>query len=88
MSRLLLIMVIVLFVWYERELLWIALSPIIDIIVCIIFILAVFIVLVCEIALIVIAPIAYSLGYDSEKWHVAIARKMMMFNVGKKKDES
>lgn len=88
MSKLLLCMVIILFAWYERELIWVALSPIIDIIVCVLFIVLVFLVLICEIALIVIAPIALFLGIDSRMWHVTIARKFMLFNTGKKKDES
>jgi len=85
MSGLLLCIVIVLFLWYERELIGVALAPIIDIIVCTIFIVLVLIVLVCEIALIVIAPIAYVLGRDSRKWHVVIARKLML-NWGSKNE--
>lgn len=77
MSRLFLIIVVILFLWYERELVGMALAPIINIIVCIVFILTVFVVLVCEIALIVVAPIAYSLGYDSGEWHSNILKKSM-----------
>jgi len=87
MSKLLLCIVIALFIWYERELVGVALAPIINIIVCILFILAVFIVLVCEIALIVIAPIAYSLGIDSGEWHSNILKKSMTI-FGSKKNES
>ncbi len=86
MSRLLLCVVIVLFLWYERELVWIALSPIIDIIVCLLFIVLVFLVLVCEIALIIVAPLAYGMGIDSREWHVTIAKKFMLFNTGKKNE--
>lgn len=86
MSRLLFIMVIVLFIWYEREFIAIALTPIIDITVCIIFILVVLVVLMCEIALIVVAPVALLLGIDSRQWHTKIAKKITLF--GGKKDES
>lgn len=86
MSRLLLIMVIILFAWYEREFVAIALTPIIDIIACVIFMIDLLAVLVCEFALMIVAPIAYSLGIDSREWHIQIAKKLTLFK--DKKDES
>jgi hypothetical protein len=43
---------------------------------------------VCEVALILIGPIAKVLGYDSEKWHADIAKKIMLFFNAGRKDES
>lgn len=77
MSKLFLFAVIALVIYYEWDFVAVALTPIIDIIVCILFILAMLVVLVCEIALIVIAPVALLLGIDSRMWHVDITKKSM-----------
>ena len=78
MSRLFIAAIAGLLIYYEWPVVKIALSPLIDIVVVLCFIVLMLILLVCEIALIVIGPMAVIFGYDSRLWHVVIARKVMM----------
>jgi len=61
-----------------RAMLLATISPIADIIVCVVFIFLLVVLLVCEIAMMVIAPAALLFGYDSRNWHVALAHKIML----------
>lgn len=78
MSRLFLFAVIALVIYYEWEIVKVALSPLIDIFVCAVFLVILSLVLVCEVALIVIGPMAVIFGYDSRQWHTLIAKWLMM----------
>lgn len=70
--------IIVLTIYFDWELVKTVLTPIIDIMVSLWFIVMLLIVIVTELALIVIAPVALLLGYDSREWHVNAARKLML----------
>ncbi len=74
---LLYIIVIVLVLYYEWQLIAAALAPIIDIGVALFFMVALAVVIVVELCLIVIAPVALFLGYESNDWHTRAARKIM-----------
>lgn len=84
MSGLFLCVLIILFLWYEQEIVGVALAPLIDILISIIFIVLLFILVLCEVALILIAPIAFLLGKDSREWHKQVAKKIMLEGVIKK----
>lgn len=75
---------IVLAIWYERELIKTALAPLIDISVCVAFLVLLILLIVCEVALMVIAPVALFLGHESRDWHTRIARKIMLHELGRK----
>jgi len=64
-----------------RQVIWQVIAPISDIVVCVVFIILLAVLLVCEIAMMVIAPVALILGYDSSKWHIELARKIMLTKV-------
>lgn len=63
--------------YFEWDLVTTALSPIVDIIVSVFFIFMLAVVIVVELALIVIAPVALVFGYESRQWHINAARKLM-----------
>lgn len=77
MSTLLCITIIVLVLYFEWELVKTALTPIIEITVSIFFIAMLAVIVVVELALMVIAPVALLLGYESREWHIKVARKLM-----------
>jgi len=60
-----------------RAILLTIVTPIIDIIVCITFIILLIVLAVCEMAMMVIAPIALLCGRDSREWHVTLTHKIM-----------
>jgi len=64
-----------------RQVMWQVIAPISDIVVCVVFLILVSVLLVCEIAMMVIAPVALILGHDSRKWHIELARKIMLTKV-------
>lgn len=64
--------------YLEPELVKTALAPIIDIVVSIFFIIFLVVVIVAELALIVVAPVALVFGLESRQWHVKVARKLML----------
>jgi len=85
MNTLLVIIVIVLVLYFEWDLIFTALAPLVDICVCAFFIAVLAVVIVIEAALVVIAPVALVFGYESRDWHVNAARKIL---AGRNKDES
>lgn len=78
MNTLLCITIIVLVLYFEWELVKTALTPIIDIAVSIFFIARLAVIVAVELALMVIAPVALLLGYESREWHINVARKLML----------
>jgi hypothetical protein len=74
---LLYVILIVLVLYFEWQLIRTALSPLIDIGVALFFILMLAVLIIVELALIVIAPAALFLGYESRDWHIRAARKIM-----------
>lgn len=84
MNILLYIAIVVLVIYFEWELVQTALQPIVDIAVSVFFIAMLLVVVVAELALIVIAPIALFLGFESREWHIKVAIKLM-YAGGKKK---
>ena len=77
MSGLLSGILILLVIWLEWTLVKTALAPLIDIAVAIYFIAKLTVVLVVEVGLIVIAPTALFLGFESRQWHRTVALKFM-----------
>lgn len=77
MSILLCITMIGLVLYFEWDLVFTALTPLVDIAVAIFFIIMLTGVIVAEAALIVIAPVALIFGHESREWHGKVARKLM-----------
>lgn len=78
MSIILWIIVIVLVLYYEWQLIFAALAPLVDIGVSLFFMAALMVVIVVELCLMVIAPVALFLGYNSRQWHIQAAKKIML----------
>jgi len=64
-------------IYFEWELVQTALTPIVDIAVSLWFIVMLLIVIMTELVLIPIAPIALLLGVESRQWHIDVAKKLM-----------
>lgn len=77
MSILLWIIVVVLVIYFESNLVLTALTPLLDIGVAVFFIIMLTAIIVVELALIVVAPVALLFGYESREWHIRVARKLM-----------
>ncbi len=84
MNTILCAIVVVLAIYFEWVLVKTMLSPIVGICVAIAFIFLLLILIVAELALIVVAPIALLFGCESREWHIQVARKLMFS--GKEKD--
>jgi Na+/H+ antiporter NhaA len=85
--HLLLGILIVLALWYERDVVMQALWPLFDALICLALIVLMAITIVCELALIVIVPIAIYLGVDSRNWHKVVVKVMMLDKWRNKRDE-
>lgn len=85
-TLLLCITIIVLVIYFEWELVKTALTPILDIVVSLWFIIMLLVVIVTELALIVVAPVALLLGFESRQWHINVAKKLMYSGIGEKKN--
>ena len=84
MNTLLCIIVIGLVIRFEWIMVKTMLTPLVDVAVAIFFIFFLCLVIVAELALIVIAPLALAFGYESRQWHVNVARKLVF--IGRDKD--
>lgn len=62
--------------YFEWGLVKTALAPITEIIVSVLFIARLITVIVIELALMVIAPAALLLGYESRHWHIDVVKKL------------
>ncbi len=80
------IIIAVLVIYFEWELVKTALAPIMDIAVSVFFIIRLVAVIVVELALIVVAPVALLLGFESRDWHINVARKLMLAGVKQNAD--
>jgi len=61
---------IVLAMWYERELVKAAINPILTAIVCLVFSILFILLAIVELSLVLIAPAALFLGYESREWNL------------------
>jgi hypothetical protein len=77
MTTLGIIVLIMLVLYYEWQLFVAALAPLLDILVALFFMVMLVVLIVVELSLIVIAPVALFLGYESREWHIRAARKIM-----------
>lgn len=73
------VVVILLTIWLEPELVKTALSPLVDILLCLIFAMMFIVLALLELTLIVIAPMMLFLGIESRRWHVSIIDKTFKF---------
>lgn len=80
------LIIAMLFDHFGRAMLLAAISPLMDIVVCVVFIILLAVLLICEVAMMVIAPVALFCGYDSRKWHITLARKIMLTKLFGKSD--
>ncbi len=85
MNILLCVIVIMLVLYFEWALVKTMLAPLIDVTVCLFCICIMLGLIAAELSLIVIAPVALVLGYESRAWHTDIAEGLMAILEGKKK---
>jgi len=88
MNTLLCAILIMLVLYFEWVLVKTMLTPLIDIAVCLFFICVMLGLIVAELALIIIGPIALVLGVESRTWHTDIAKGLMTILEGKKNDDA
>lgn len=71
------LIVAALIVYFEWHLITTALVPIMGIAVAIFYMVMLAVLILADLALIVVAPAALFLGYESRDWHIRVARKLM-----------
>lgn len=77
MSNVLLCIIMLFCLWHQRHLVLTALTPLIGVVTCVVFIIVLVILIVVELALVVVAPAALLLGFESREWHTNVIYKVL-----------